>query len=152
MTSPLFSREDILAIRVRSDDGEHPRSIQRDYPRASVITIARIGRRESFREIGTADERKLVAARLRADGPADTAKDSLLGLRRRLALEIDRAPPGGPEAPPASPTLPVSSPESAAPTSDPDAEIAALEAARRGPRADDLISEMLESFQKGNAR
>lgn len=134
----LFTREDIFAIRARFDDGEHPRSIRRDYPRASIITIARIGKRETFAEIGAADERKLIASRLRRETAADTAADSLAGLRRRLVLEGNGAPPGGPK------TSSVSPPETA------DAEIArladlAFASKATAPAAEDLLADMLAS-------
>ncbi len=79
MPPPLFTREQIFEIRARFDAGESGASIARDFHRASLETLRRIGRRETYREVGVgATERPLVSNRLagearQAGSPAPTA-------------------------------------------------------------------------------
>jgi hypothetical protein len=68
MTASPLTREDVLEIRRLYDAGMSPREIwqmARFRPKAAQSTIARVARRETFREIGVgATERALVANRL----------------------------------------------------------------------------------------
>lgn len=88
----LFTRNDIFAIRARFDAGETPREIWRSYPRASLQTVTRICRRETFREIGVGGtERLLVASRL-AEGRSAAPRFEA-STRERAEREVAALPP-----------------------------------------------------------
>jgi hypothetical protein len=91
MPAPLFTREQIYSIRSRFDAGESAASVGQDFPRASLETLRRIGRRETYREIGVGPaERPLISNRLA--GEARQAGDPAPQAPSKPAREFDDFP------------------------------------------------------------
>lgn len=103
MPAPAFTRAQIYAIRARFDAGESAGSIGADFPRVSLETLRRIGRRETYREIGAGlTERPLVSNRLAGEfrRPGDPAPSAPPPVPREFSdfPELAEIPELSPEA------------------------------------------------------